>query len=493
MNSKKILEKGETERFQGKVNHKVALLFGVNFLGVLLLGGVSTILVLSINRAAEDIRTEHHESEMSDSIHINYHHFLLALHRAVIRQRPVPASVRNSYRAELERLLENEKGYHRMTPEQKVVEEIQRLSNELFRLSEQLGTFGAVHNIQRHRQHLIELEKFGTTIQGLVHGLSIAHQARMNILLEQNKNSMQWVLIFYITIFLLETALLIGSVVYFGKTIAQPLRWLSRAANEVAHGGFKKKAPVVSNDEIGLLANSFNVMVEQLADNEEKQRQLNIMEERERIAAELHDSIAQTLALLNMKLNEVQLATSVEPTRDKDSTINDMRKIVGDAYDEVRQAIYGLRAIKYEKGSFITGLTEFLNGYATMRNLSVELRIPEPEAIMLAPQAEVHLIRIIQESLTNVSKHAGTNSSVVTIDCDGDYAKVIIEDNGKGFIQDDTEYNSLHFGLKTMQERTKAAGGEFFVESALGQGTKVTIRLPLDTSDCNENDSSTSR
>lgn len=479
MNGPKFPGQVETAGFQRRVNHKVALLFGINLLGVLLVGAMSIFFVRSIYTAAEDIRREHEEIEIADRIHSTFHHFIFALYRAAILSRPVPESVRSAYREELKRLLAHEHGYHRGSPATKVVDAIRRESSELFRLSEELGIEQPKAGLGMNRQHLDELENFGSTIQVLVHSLSIAHQARMDRLLEQNKSSMQWIFTFYVTFFLVGAALVVGSSFYFGHTIARPLRWLSQAAEEVARGGVRKKTPVVSNDEIGLLAHTFNVMVEQLAENEEKLRQLTILEERERIAAELHDSLAQSLAYLNLKLNVLESSLDSERPRAADRTVNEMRKIVGDAYDDVRQAIFGLRAEMSENGDFIQILAQFVQDYSAMRKIPVDLRIPNPEAIRFSPHAEVQLIRIIQEALTNVSRHAKARKTVVSFECDGDYARVIVEDDGKGFLVDGAGNGGFHFGLKTMRERTQAIGGQFTVESALGKGTKIVVRLPL--------------
>lgn len=471
----------------------MALFFGMNFLGVLLVGGMSIFFARSIYMAAEEIRREHQEIEIADRIHSTFHHFLFSLQRAVILSRPVPDNVRSAYREELKQLLKHEHGYHRESPEQTVVDQIRRAISELFRLSEKLGIDGPNAGAELNRQHLDELEDIESNIQILAHSLSMAHKARMDKLLKQNKSSMQWIFSFYVVFFLLGAVLVLGSGVYFGHTMVRPLRWLSRAAEEVARGGVQEKVPVVSKDEIGLLSHTFNVMVERLAENEAKLRRLTTLEERERIARELHDTLAQSLAFLNLKVSELESGLGKERPRATDRTMNEMREIVGDAYDDVRQAIFGLRAVMSENAGFIPSLTEFIHDYSAMRKISVDLRIANPEAIRFTPQAEVQLIRIIQEALTNVSKYAKAKKSVVSFECDGDYARVIVEDDGKGFLLDGVKNSGLHFGLKTMRERTEAVGGQFTVESALGKGTKIIVRLPLERSNRYEADSSPSR
>ncbi|MDH3443587.1 MAG: histidine kinase [Deltaproteobacteria bacterium] len=482
----------QTGTFHRKVNHTVTFLFGINFLGVLLVGGVSVFFARSIYTAADEIRREHQEVETADRIHVIFHHLLFALQRAVILSSPVPRGSLSAYREELDRLLEHEHGYHRASREQKVVDQIRSAGAELFDLSDKIGIKANHGGAAPNRQLLDELENIGSTIQLLAHSLSMSHKARMDRLLEQNKSSIQWIFSFYVAFFLLGAALVVGSNFYFGHTLARPLRWLSRAGEQVARGSVQEKLPVISKDEIGLLSHTFNVMVERLAESEAKLKRLAILEERERIARELHDSVAQSLAFLNLKLAELESAQGKTGALAIERTVSDMRKIVGDAYDDVRQAIFGLRTLLSDNAGLVHSLTEFIHDFSVMRQISIDLRIPNPGAIQFTPQAEVQLIRVIQEALTNVAKHAKAKKSVVSLEQDGDWARIIVEDDGKGFSLDHVKNMGFHFGVKTMRERTEAVGGEFTIESVLGKGTRVIVRLPLESNNGDGPDSNPS-
>lgn len=480
MNEASAVGPVDTGRFTGRVNRKLAFLFGISLCAVLLLGATSIFFARSIYMAAEEIRREHEEIELADRIHSTFHHFLFALQRSVILSRPIPERVRSVYSEELKRLLAKEHGYHRESPEQRVVEEIRRKTSELFKLSAQLGSEGPNRGVALNRKQVDELDSFASDIQISIHSLSIAHQARMDRLLAQNQSSMHWIFAFYAIFFLVVALLVIGSSFYFGRTIARPLRALSRAAEGVARGGLQKTEPLASNDEIGLLNHTFNVMVDRLAENEAKLKQLTILQERERIAGELHDSVAQSLALLNMKLAELEAGRSKEESRVTDTTVTEMKTIVGDTYNEVREAIFGLRAETLGERGFIPALAHFVNEFSAMRKIPVDLSFPDPAAIQLSPHAELQLIRIVQEALTNVSKHAQATKTRVRLERDDDYASILIEDDGKGFYADSVRGNGLHFGLKTMRERAQAAGGEFQIESHPGRGTRIIVRLPLE-------------
>jgi len=221
-------------------------------------------------------------------------------------------------------------------------------------------------------------------------------------------------------------------------------------------------------------------MVDRLAENEAKLKQLTILQERERIAGELHDSVAQSLALLNIKLAELEASRSKEKSSVDNTTVTEMKTIVGDTYNEVREAIFGLRAETLGERGFIPALAHFVNEFSAMRKIPVDLSLPDPADIQLSPHAELQLIRIVQEALTNVSKHAQATKARVRLERDGDYANILIEDDGKGLSVDSVRNNELHFGLKSMRERAQATGGEFRIESQLGRGAKIIVRLPLE-------------
>lgn len=465
-------------RFTGRVNRKLALIFGISLIGVLLLGGMSIFFARSIYVAAGEIRQEHKEIELANRIHSTFHHFLFALQRSVILSRPIPENVRSAYAEQLKELIAGEHDYHEESPEQKVVEEIRRKTSALLKLSAQLGLKQPDAEGRFSYQHFDELDHFASDLQVLIHSLIAAHQAQMDRLLAQNESSMRWIFVFYAVFFLVAALLVVGSSLYFGRTIARPLRSLSRAAEEVGGGKLQETAPVVSNDEIGLLNHTFNVMVNRLADSESKLRQLTILEERERIAAELHDSVAQSLALVNLKLAQLDAARGQENSGVSDAIITETRTIVGHTYNEVREAIFGLGAEMGAKRDFVAHLADFIRDFSAMKNIPTDLRVPDPGVIKLSPHAEVQLIRIIQEALTNVSKHARASRSVVSLEQEDNYVRVAIEDNGKGFLSQEVESNGVHFGLKTMRERARAAGGQLHIESALGKGTKIIVQLP---------------
>lgn len=204
-----------------------------------------------------------------------------------------------------------------------------------------------------------------------------------------------------------------------------------------------------------------------------------VVRERERIAQELHDSLAQDLALLHLKVVQAELALRGNGAPEVRENLKEMRQIAGGAYDDIRQAIFGLRTMISKGMGLIPTLVEYLHDFSELRKMSVDLSLDGAENLRLSPQMEIQLIRIIHEALTNIFKHAQATKSRVKFELDGEFAKVTIEDDGRGFVREKAAGKGLHLGLQTMRERAESVGGKLDVVTAPGQGTKVIVSLPI--------------
>ncbi|MBI4522368.1 MAG: HAMP domain-containing protein, partial [Deltaproteobacteria bacterium] len=284
---------------------------------------------------------------------------------------------------------------------------------------------------------------------------------------------------FYLALVIIGSLLIFGGNIVFQKSIVQPIRQLASATVEVSKGHFRKRVSVASRDEIGQLAHSFNVMAERLEEHETMLQAMATQEERERIAQELHDSIAQDLALIHLKLGETEMNLARTGSTAADETLREMRKVANGAYENVRQAIFGLRTMVSRGLGFIPTLTEYLHDFSEIRKIPVDLTVQEPEAVRFSPREEIQLIRIIHEALTNAFKHARASKCTLNFERDGDFSKVTIKDNGDGFVPMEARGKILHFGLQTMRERIEGVGGKLAIESAPGEGTTVIVHVPL--------------
>jgi two-component system nitrate/nitrite sensor histidine kinase NarX len=206
----------------------------------------------------------------------------------------------------------------------------------------------------------------------------------------------------------------------------------------------------------------------------EEVRSLGAVEERERLAREMHDGLAQTLGLLHLKLQAARARS------DGSAAAGDLREAIeisAGAYEDLRQSIFGLRTFVSRGLGLVPTLTEFLHEFSVQSGISVDLEAPGGPLGPVPPATEVQAVRIIQEALTNVRKHAAVGRARVRLQRDGAWLRVAVEDDGDGW-DGPAAPAGLHFGLKMMRERAEGLGGRLEVESAPGRGTRVVATLP---------------
>ena len=124
-------------------------------------------------------------------------------------------------------------------------------------------------------------------------------------------------------------------------------------------------------------------------------------------------------------------------------------------------------------------LQEYLQKFARQAGIAVELEVEGDAAPQFPPEAEVQLVRVIQEALTNVRKHAKANRAWVRIASQPSEISIGVEDKGRGFDPAILNEDGPRFGVRTMRERVERVGGRLEIESNPGCGTTVRIFLPL--------------
>lgn len=211
----------------------------------------------------------------------------------------------------------------------------------------------------------------------------------------------------------------------------------------------------------------------------EKERQSTIVAERDRIAREMHDSLAQVLGTAHLRLRALE--THLGTTRDTHAAteVRDLADLAEDAYRDVREAILGLRESSRPDRGLLESLRAYLDRYSRQCGVKTTLDTDLAEVSGLSPGAEVHVIRVIQEALSNVRKHAHAAAATVRVESDDISATFTIEDSGRGFdLASALLDRDARFGLHTMRERIGLVGGELSIESTQGQGTRVVARVP---------------
>lgn len=211
-------------------------------------------------------------------------------------------------------------------------------------------------------------------------------------------------------------------------------------------------------------------------------RSLATVQERERLAREMHDGLAQALAFLYLKLQRTQQEAAADQSMHTMQNLQEIIDITERAQEEVRQAILGLRSMVPRGLGLIPTLTEYLHEFSTRNGIPVTLESPEDRPVHLPPATEVQLVRIIQEALANVLRHAEASRGWVRIRWQDSCIQVHIQDDGRGF---DPEMlassDRRHFGIQTMRERAEGVGGTLEINSTPGHGTRVVATLPTGT------------
>jgi signal transduction histidine kinase len=209
---------------------------------------------------------------------------------------------------------------------------------------------------------------------------------------------------------------------------------------------------------------------------------LAVTEERERIAREMHDSLAQVLGYVNTKAQATEVLIASGQSDKAITQLTQMADAARSAYADVREGILGLRVSPEGQRSFIETQTGYLEQWKGQSGVTVTLTTtPANATLRLTPNAEVQLLRIIQEALTNVRKHAGATSAEVSLHVDHGWLEARIMDNGAGFTPNSQAPRAApRFGLSTMHERAESIGGSLEIGSSPGTGTQVIARVPLD-------------
>lgn len=258
-----------------------------------------------------------------------------------------------------------------------------------------------------------------------------------------------------------------------------PIRSKNRVIGVITLAAFLR-AKIVE-DDLALLSAMGNVigMAIENAKLYQELKQMSLLREREGIARDVHDGLAQTLGVIYLKMGDLESSLKGRLGEEDGSRVVELKKLVGSAYEEVRQFILGLRTLVAKRLGLVPSLTEYLHEFSELHGIKVELVIDPELHPVFSPRVEAPALRIIQEALTNVRKHASATRAVVSLNVDGGNGLLMVEDDGVGFEPDKLSESPMRFGLRTMRERAEGVGGTLIVTSAPGKGTRVVARLPI--------------
>ncbi len=209
----------------------------------------------------------------------------------------------------------------------------------------------------------------------------------------------------------------------------------------------------------------------------ESERQGAILAERERIARELHDSLAQVLGAVHLRLRALASREDAVTTAIALELI-ELAEICDEGYGDARGAILDLRESSRVGRDLIDSLRAYLEKYSTQCGIATSLQASLAQGLALPPRSEIQIIRVVQEALTNVRKHSGATAATVCVAESGGTVTFVVEDDGCGFDATEEESDRGGFGLHSMCERMELIGGTLLIDSASGRGTRIVAELP---------------
>jgi signal transduction histidine kinase len=285
------------------------------------------------------------------------------------------------------------------------------------------------------------------------------------------------------------TALLVATIAYYmiQSLVVRRIETMNAPIAALRAGDFTTRVPMRKRnvDELDDLARGLNHMAAEIERHELEQekrtevRERAISEERDRIARELHDGFSQLLSFINTKISAVRLLLINKQFMPADKLLLQLEEATQSLFLDVREAILGLKMSGQVGENLGIALKECTAQFSRFSDLPIDLNLdPKIENLTLDAETELHLLRIIQESLTNIRKHAKANKIQVDLWLNNGGLDLAICDDGTGFLSD-AEFDRQHFGLSTMRERATAIGARIDILSEIGSGTCVNLQLPI--------------
>lgn len=198
----------------------------------------------------------------------------------------------------------------------------------------------------------------------------------------------------------------------------------------------------------------------------ERSRELTVVEERNRLARDLHDSVAQTLFSLALT------AEAAKKTGGFDE-IEQVNELAKEALAELRSIVFELRPADLAADGLVPTIVKHADVVRRVFGQDIEVDVRSEHR--LDADTELELFRITQEALSNALKHARASKVVIALDLAVDPARLEVRDDGVGFDPDAAGIRARHLGLTSMEERARAIGGKLRIDAGPGRGTVVTV------------------
>jgi two-component system nitrate/nitrite sensor histidine kinase NarX len=236
-------------------------------------------------------------------------------------------------------------------------------------------------------------------------------------------------------------------------------------------------------EEVSLLFDSISEHLGMTLENARLIREnllVTLTSERRMMATEMHDSLAQTLAYMKMRM--VLLHDAVQKNEQEKSLkyLNDVSQATESAYSSLRELLSNFRT-RMDPNGLLHALHETVDNFLDKTGITLDFSNHALDIHLTADQ-EVQVFRIVQEALANIGKHSQAKHAHLVIDRKDNEYVVTVEDDGEGIGSGSTSNKSMHFGLNIMRERAQRLNGKIKIEDKAGQGTRVQLTFPAKVS-----------
>lgn len=275
-----------------------------------------------------------------------------------------------------------------------------------------------------------------------------------------------------------------------GGIIKKRLDDISTIIASLSRGRYNSRLMIDGSDEISQLSSDLNQLsdtlqnqvismqrlVDEKTDFAKTAEKAATIEERQRLARDLHDAISQQLFALSMMSQATVRVFEKKPDLAKQQ-MEEIAKMAQQAQTEMRALLLHLRPVHLSGQTLREGLTSLIEELKTKCQIQFNVTIEGSEH--LSEGVEEHLFRVIQEALSNILRHADASTVKIRMWADGKNYHTYVQDNGKGFSTELNKEKKTSYGLKTMKERIEEVGGTLVIRSKEQEGTYIEIRVPM--------------
>jgi NarL family two-component system sensor histidine kinase LiaS len=263
--------------------------------------------------------------------------------------------------------------------------------------------------------------------------------------------------------------------VIFGALVARGLTRrigrINQTAGQWSQGQFGEQVTDPGNDEVGQLSRRLNQMAEQIQALLVSRQSLAAIEERNRIARDLHDSAKQLAFALSAQLGAARTLLESQPQAAA-VQLRQAEQLADTLRQELAALIHELRPPALQDKGLADALGEYAQTWSRQTGIPTECYFQNVRILTI--EAEYAFYRMAQEALANIARHSAATQVDISLSFAIDMVTLDIRDNGRGF---DLQTTPSGLGIKSMQERTQTLGGQLVLESAPGKGTRVQIQL----------------